>query len=89
MLFRSFRENTKAPDSVLGEIPMPIVFESLEAAIKKLHEAVEEFFDYFQKNPDKKTLHPAFGWLDYNEWLILHYKHAYHHLRQFELMSNN
>lgn len=83
-----FRENTKAPSSVLGETPMPVVFENLDAAIKKLHEAIDEFFNYFSNNLGKKTLHPTFGWLNYDEWLILHYKHAYHHLRQFELIDH-
>lgn len=86
---KHFRENTKAPSSVLGEEPLPVKLDSLETAIEKLHVSVAGFFSFFAENPDKKTLHPAFGWLNYEEWLMLHFKHIYHHLRQFELITNN
>jgi len=48
-----------------------------------LHEAVDEFVEYFKNAPGKKTTHPVFGPLDFNEWVLLHYKHVTHHLRQF------
>ena len=86
---KPFRENTKAPATVLGENPLPIKLDSLESAIYQLQITVVNFFTFFAENPNKKTLHPAFGWLNYEEWLILHYKHISHHLRQFELIPNN
>jgi len=86
---KPFRENTKAPAAVLGENPLPIKMDSLETAIYQLQIAVANFFAFFAENPDKKTLHPAFGWLNYEEWLMLHFKHISHHLRQFELIPNN
>jgi hypothetical protein len=62
---KHFRENTKAPSSVLGEEPLPIKLDSLELAIEKLHVSVADFFAFFAENPDKKTLHPSFGWLNF------------------------
>lgn len=86
---KPFRENTKAPATVLGENPLPIKLDSVESAIHQLQIAVSDFFSFFAENPDKKTLHPAFGWLNNEEWLMLHFKHISHHLRQFELIPNN
>lgn len=83
---KMFRENTKAPASVLDANPLPEVFDCLDTSIEKLKEAIDEFFSFFTAQPDKTTLHPAFGWLNYEEWLMLHYKHAHHHLRQFQLL---
>ena len=50
---KEFRENTKAPITVIGE---------------------------------KKTLHPVFGELNFEEWVLLHYKHVGHHLKQFGMV---
>lgn len=86
---KPFRENTKAPATVLGETPLPEKMDSLESAIHQLQISVANFFAFFAENPDKKTLHPAFGWLNYEEWIMLHFKHISHHLRQFELIPNN
>ena len=86
---KQFRENTKAPATVLGENPLPVTLDSLQSAVDHLKISVAEFFGFFAEYPDKKTLHPAFGWLNYEEWLMLHFKHISHHLRQFELIPNN
>jgi len=83
---KQFRENTKAPASVLGEEPLPLRYTGMDEAVDKLRSAVGDFTSFFTENPGKKTLHPAFGELNYEEWILLHYKHVTHHLRQFELM---
>ena len=80
---KQFRENTKAPANVIGEEPQPLRYKNYEEAIEKLHEAVDHFEAYFKTNPDKKTMHPVFGLLNFEEWVLLHYKHVTHHLRQF------
>jgi hypothetical protein len=80
---KQFRENTKAPASVIGEEPLPLACNDMEDAIAKLHEAVDGFVQFFKNNPGKKTLHPVFGPLNVEEWILLHYKHVTHHLRQF------
>lgn len=80
---KPFRENTKAPASVLGEEPLPIRNKSYEEAMTKLIESVYFFEVYFKDTPQRKTLHPVFGSLNFEEWVLLHYKHITHHLRQF------
>lgn len=80
---KPFRENTKAPVQVIGEEPLPLEYKSYKEAVEKLHKAVEYFETYFKNAPDKKTNHPVFGPLNFDEWVLLHYKHVTHHLRQF------
>lgn len=83
---KQFRENTKAPTSVIGEEPLPLRYENMEQAMEKLAAAVVNFKTYFSDGPGKKTTHPVFGELNFEEWVLLHYKHVTHHLRQFGLM---
>lgn len=84
---KPFRENTKAPETVLGEEPLPIRTQSLAAAKTQLQQTVNDFFQFFAPEPTKTTTHPVFGPLNFEEWVLLHYKHVTHHLKQFELMS--
>jgi hypothetical protein len=58
-------------------------YKTFEEAVSKLHEAVEYFENYFKADPAKRTMHPVFGLLNFDEWVLLHYKHVTHHLRQF------
>ncbi|HNU86660.1 MAG TPA: DUF1569 domain-containing protein [Ferruginibacter sp.] len=83
---KQFRENTKAPTDVIGEEPLPLRYENMEQAIDKLAASVANFETYFNNNPGKKTMHPVFGELNFEEWILLHYKHVTHHLRQFGLL---
>lgn len=80
---KQFRENTKAPSSVLGEDPLPLRCADIETAKQRLKNAVQDFIAYFNEQPGRITNHPAFGPLNYDEWIQLHYKHVTHHLRQF------
>jgi hypothetical protein len=83
---KQFRENTKAPTSVLGEDTLPLRYASMEEAVNNLQRSIDEFVGFFKNNPGKRTMHPAFGELNFDEWVLLHYKHVTHHMRQFELM---
>ena len=83
---KEFRENTKAPVSVLGEEPIALRQPSLQAAKESLEKSVEDFVLYFKTDSQKKTMHPVFGLLNFEEWVSLHYKHVRHHLRQFSLI---
>lgn len=83
---KQFRENTKAPGSVIGEDPLPLRYATMEEALEKLGESIAYFENYFKDDADKKTMHPVFGELNYEEWVLLHYKHVTHHLRQFGLL---
>ena len=83
---KPFRENTKAPGNVVPEEPVQIRNTSMEEAINELKNEVSDFITYFTKHPGSKTVHPVFGELDFEEWVLLHYKHVTHHLKQFELI---
>ena len=83
---KEFRENTKAPGNIIGEEPLPLRYSSMEMALKKLAESISGFQSYFKEDPDKKTMHPVFGELNFEEWVLLHYKHVTHHLRQFGVL---
>ncbi len=80
---KDFRENTKAPASVIGEAALPLRYASMEEALEKLEESISAFENYFKEDGSKTTLHPVFGELNFEEWVLLHYKHVRHHLRQF------
>lgn len=83
---KQFRENTKAPETMLGEEPAPLRYATLDEAKQKLVEAITYFESYFTSNEGTKTMHPVFGELNYAEWVLMHYKHVTHHLRQFGLL---
>ena len=83
---KEFRENTKAPTSVIGEEALPLQYANMEAALEKLTESITAFENYFKDEPLKTILHPVFGELNFEEWVLLHYKHVMHHLRQFGLV---
>ena len=78
---KPFKENTKSP--VLGEEPLPLKKRTKEAAIGKLQEELIHFFEVFEKDPTRKTNHPAFGELNFEENIQIMHKHALHHLKQF------
>lgn len=83
---KAFRENTKAPLTVIGEDALPLRYETMQEALANLQQAVKAFEDCFKDDPLKTTLHPVFGELNFEEWVLLHYKHVTHHAKQFGLM---
>ena len=83
---KEFRENTKAPLTVIGEETLPLRHSNMEAAITALEKSIKEFVDHFAPDKNITTLHPVFGSLNFDEWVLLHYKHVMHHLKQFGLM---
>ena len=78
---KEFRENTKAP--VLPPEPLPLQLGTMNEAVDELEQEVKDFIRYFADDPQKNTLHPAFGELNFEEWVQLHHKHVKHHLKQF------
>ena len=83
---KEFRENTKAPASVIGEEALPVRYADMDEALEKLSESITGFENYFKEDPEQKTMHPVFGELNFEEWVLLHYKHVRHHLRQFGMV---
>ncbi|MBK7885041.1 MAG: DUF1569 domain-containing protein [Chitinophagaceae bacterium] len=81
---KMFRENTKAP--MLPDEPFALKELSMQQAIEKLQEEINSFIAFFESaNPGTTSQHPVFGDLNYEEWILLHYKHVVHHARQFGL----
>jgi hypothetical protein len=83
---KEFRENTKAPASVISEEAQPLRYANMPEALVNLQQSIKAFEDYFKDDESKTTLHPVFGELNFEEWVLLHYKHVTHHLRQFGLI---
>jgi murein L,D-transpeptidase YafK len=84
---KAFRENTKAPAQIVPEEPLPVRNADLQIAISKLEKQIEDFVAYFEANKNAVTTHPVFGELNFEEWILLHYKHVLHHSKQFSLVE--
>ncbi len=78
---KPFKENTINP--LMGEEPVPLRYNTIQAAIGALQLEVIYFFEAFEKNPQLITRNPFFGDLNFEQSVQLLYKHALHHLRQF------
>ena len=48
---------------------------------------VRRFLDYERSSPGAVHTHPVFGAITVEEWGRAHFKHAYHHLLQFDLIE--
>lgn len=83
---KPFRENTKAPAAIIPDEPLPVRNETIEIAIGKLEKQIHDFVVYFEQNQAAVTIHPVFGALNFEEWILLHYKHVQHHSKQFGLI---
>lgn len=81
---KEFRENTKAP--VLPEEPLPLKFTTMLEAEDDLKQQIKLFADKFSSGEIVTSQHPVFGDLNFEEWVLLHYKHILHHARQFGLI---
>ena len=72
---------------VLGEDLIPLQFESLEETKKILSQEINDYYKYFEDNPDALLTNITFGNLNKNEWEIFHQKHFTHHFQQFGLLE--
>jgi hypothetical protein len=77
------KRNTKAP--ILPEKPLPLRFASLDEAKEKLQKSIDSFFVFYEMNPESEQMHPAFGMLNFEDWVYFHSIHAQYHLDQFGL----
>lgn len=64
---------------------MPLRYANLSEALQALLHEIDDFYTYFEQNPDATPNHPYFGPLTKEEWLHNHNRHFLHHLKQFEL----
>ncbi|MFA5803173.1 MAG: DUF1569 domain-containing protein [Melioribacteraceae bacterium] len=71
---------------IIGENLLPIEYKNLDEAIKILSQEVDDYYEYFEENPDALLLNPTFGELNKAEWDVFHEKHFTHHLSQFGIL---
>ncbi len=81
---KPFKENT--PNPHMPDTPEPIKHATKQDAINELQSEIDHFFAVYEQEKDKKTPNPFFGMLNYEQQVQLLYKHATHHLRQFNAM---
>ena len=65
----------------------PLRHASLPEAKAALRVEVERFLRQAGDTPDTIHMHPVFGPIKAEEWARSHFKHAYHHLLQFDLID--
>jgi hypothetical protein len=83
---KEFKPGTKNP--LMNEIPAPVKFTSIDLAVQKLKNAIDNFETTWRTKPETETiLNPFFGNLNFEEQVQLLHKHAHHHLRQFSLIE--
>jgi len=71
---------------IIGEGLLPIQFNNYEDAITGLKIEIEDFYKFFENNPEAVITNPTFGELNRTEWEIFHKKHFTHHLSQFGIV---
>jgi oxepin-CoA hydrolase/3-oxo-5,6-dehydrosuberyl-CoA semialdehyde dehydrogenase len=81
---RPFPKNFVSPAT--GSELKPLHYKSYTEAKDKLKKEVEDFYNYFELNPDSTTVNPTFGELSKLEWEKFHEKHLEHHFIQFNLL---
>ena len=64
----------------------PLRNTDIEIAIDEFTMAWVDFEEMYSEDSKKTALHPYYGNLNYEQWLLLHSKHFTHHFSQFGLM---
>lgn len=80
---KPFKENTK--NALMPDEPAPLRHRSMTEAIDELRKEIKAFSDFYAAHPSHKELNAFFGELNYDEQVHLLHKHAWHHLKQFNL----
>ena len=65
----------------------PSCHPSLDAAKEALGAACNRFLEESQSAADVLRVHPLFGPLGHEDWSRVHFKHVFHHLLQFGLIT--
>jgi hypothetical protein len=71
---------------IIGEDLRLLKYSSLEEAMGKLKNEIDDYKLFFKNNPDVKPVNATFGELNKEEWDVFHEKHFIHHLNQFGLL---
>lgn len=78
-----FKENTK--NALMPAEPLPLRKHSITEAIDELKNEISAFISFYEMHTGHKEMNPFFGELNYEEQLHLLHKHAWHHLKKFNL----
>ena len=62
------------------------ITEDIEATKEDLINSINNMLSFLSKNTDFKAIHPFFGELNTQQWLLFQKKHFTHHLSQFGLI---
>lgn len=81
---RPMPKGFKSPANEL--LPQDYEYESFESAKEALKKEVDDYYKFFNENPESKLVNPTFGELNKEEWEQFHRKHLKHHLTQFGLI---
>lgn len=65
----------------------PLRYAGLAAATAALRIEIDRFLREAAATPATARMHPVFGPIGAEEWARSHFKHCYHHLLQFGLIS--
>ena len=64
----------------------PLRNSDIELALDEFTMAWVDFEEMYSEDSKKTALHPYYGNLNYEQWLLLHSKHFTHHFSQFGLI---
>lgn len=68
---------------LIGEDLRSFEFKDIKSACNILKSEIDDYYKFFETNPDAVTMNPTFGNLNKEEWELFHKKHFVHHLEQF------
>lgn len=85
-LFSDTPYERNIPNPTFAKGAPPLRKPSLASAIDQLEDEMMAFFAYHETHPGAIEMHPVFGELDYQGWLIFQGKHMKHHMMQFGLL---
>lgn len=68
---------------LIGEGLLPLEFKDMKNACNNLKSEIDDYYNFFETNPNAVTTNPTFGNLNKDEWELFHKKHFFHHLEQF------
>lgn len=81
---KPFKENS--PNPLMSAEGAPLKHANMKNAIAELKDELNTFFNMFENNSQLTTPNPFFGDLNFEENVHLLYKHALHHLKQFDII---
>ncbi len=62
------------------------IYENIEELKDELINSSDNMLEFLIENTDFKAIHPYFGELNTQQWILFQRKHYLHHLNQFSLL---